>query len=79
MKNQHQYTEGSTTYRHQGRKWHFTSTGPNGCQFTAIMEFRGGHTFAQRIARLFDKDVPKLGKLGNLTRANIDRMILAHA
>jgi len=78
MKNQHQYTEGSTTYRFQGRKWHFTADGPNGVKFTAIMEFRGGHTFAQRVACLFNKDVLKFGKLGNLARANINRMILAH-
>ena len=65
---------GKTSFRHQGRKWHFTTRRTNDETYTAIIQLRGGLKVASRVATLVEKDVMKTGKLGG-QRANIQRLI----
>lgn len=65
-----------TSFRHQGRKWHFTTQRDDGQTYTAVIQLRGGHKVASRVAALVEKDVMKTGRLGS-QRANIDRLIAA--
>lgn len=73
-KKDREYHNGQTTFRHVGRKWHFTAKDKAGLPFTAIIQFRGGFAVANRIAPLVEKDVLRSGSLGS-NRANIQRLI----
>ncbi len=71
---QREYHNGKTTFRHSGRKWHFTTTDKDGLPYTAIIQLRGGFEVANRIAPLVEKDVKRSGALGS-NRANIQRLV----
>lgn len=73
-KTQREYHNGPCTFRHSGRKWHFTTPGKDGKPFTAIIQLTGGFEVANRIAPLVTKDVARSGGLGS-NRANIQRLI----